>query len=210
MYQAKEGEEKTSATTMSPFGLIIRRKDGKIKEYKMLSKKDFAERLKSAIKENGITQAKLAEMIDTSTASISNYTKGKAFPPLDTLVELSNALGKSIDWLCYKKEDGTKVAHLETVGDAIRVWEQLHAIPYGVELQHYFYDSKRLKELVAAGNIGQDFYDRWHASRLRDLDKIPIKPEERKEKNGKTAGNTKRGGGYAEHQRGHTGRAETD
>lgn len=140
-----------------------------------------------------------------------HYTKGKAFPPLDTLVELSNALGKSIDWLCYKKEDSTKVAHLETVGDVIRVLEQLLSssadIQYqkrsrpswynpfsddpepkeedwispailfrGGELERYFNDSDKLKQLVSAGTIDQDLYDRWHASQLRDLDHVPLEP----------------------------------
>lgn len=101
----------------------------------MLSKEIFARKLKCAIDEKGITQANLAETINTSAANISNYVKAKAFPPVDVLVELAEALGKSLDWLCDREKQENNFINIENFGNAVQVLEQLQNCA-GVYMTH--------------------------------------------------------------------------
>lgn len=66
------------------------------------NRKIFSERLFNARKEKNLTQAKLGEMVDVSSACISEYENpsGKKQPTLIKIYQLANALGVSIDWLC--------------------------------------------------------------------------------------------------------------
>ena len=54
----------------------------------MLTKEEFSSRLKTAIDRKQIKQVELAEIIGVNPANMSNYVRGKAFPPIDTLVEI--------------------------------------------------------------------------------------------------------------------------
>lgn len=60
----------------------------------------FSERLKAARKEKNWTQEKLAEESGVDQSSISSYERGNTVPTIDTMMSLSQALTKSLDWLC--------------------------------------------------------------------------------------------------------------
>ena len=86
----------------------------------MLTLEDFSERLSIAIKKSGMTQAALAEKVDTSAANISNYCRGKSFPPLDVLERIAESLNVSIDFLCGR-ESKTSEAAIDNLGDVARL-----------------------------------------------------------------------------------------
>ena len=62
-------------------------------------RKILAQRLKQARKEMKITQVELAEKIGMTQGGYTSYEQARREPPLATLIKLSKALNKSIDWL---------------------------------------------------------------------------------------------------------------
>lgn len=86
----------------------------------VLTKEEFASRLKTAIDRKQIKQVELAEMIGVTTANMSNYVRGKSFPPIDTLTEIAKKLNVSLDWLCDIGEGEEKYMPPETLGDIAR------------------------------------------------------------------------------------------
>lgn len=87
----------------------------------MLSKEEFAHRLKTAIAQKGLKQAELAEMVGTTAANMSNYVREKSFPPVDTLVEIAKNLDVSLDWLCGMDRKEAKLEEPKTYGDFARI-----------------------------------------------------------------------------------------
>lgn len=59
----------------------------------------FNERLKMVRKENGLTQAELAERVGISINSVRLYESGKITPKIDTLRKIADALG--IPWYSF-------------------------------------------------------------------------------------------------------------
>ena len=90
----------------------------------MLTLEDFAERLTIAIKKSGMTQAEVAKAAKTSAANISNYCRGKSFPPLDVLERIAESLNVSIDFLCGR-ESKTSEAAIDNLGDVARLLASL-------------------------------------------------------------------------------------
>lgn len=61
--------------------------------------KAMGKRIKAARQKAGLTQEKLAEIIDVSVVHISNMESGTGNPSLNTLVNIANVLGVSTDEL---------------------------------------------------------------------------------------------------------------
>ena len=87
----------------------------------MLTKEEFAGRLKTAIDRKQIKQVELAEMIGVTTANMSNYVRGKSFPPIDTLAEIAKKLDVSLDWLCGIDRTAGESEKPKTYGDLAKV-----------------------------------------------------------------------------------------
>jgi len=66
---------------------------------------EFKDRLKLARKEKGISQSKLAEMIDVHVTNISRYERGENKPTSRVLTRLADALGISTDFLMSGSAD---------------------------------------------------------------------------------------------------------
>lgn len=101
----------------------------------MLTQEEFSVRLKSALGQKKMKQSDLASAIGVSTANISNYVRGKAFPPIDTLVEIAERLEVSLDELCgiTSRENNFKP---KTYGDiAQSVMCILDAIPHRCDIE---------------------------------------------------------------------------
>ena len=60
--------------------------------------KKVGKRIKIARIEIDMTQAQLAEAVDSNQKSISRYETGESFPPLDILKKMTKVLGKSFDY----------------------------------------------------------------------------------------------------------------
>jgi len=60
---------------------------------------NFAERLRTALKKNNMSQSELARQINMSQDSINGYCLGKSQPPFDVLKLICIILGVSSDYL---------------------------------------------------------------------------------------------------------------
>ena len=58
-------------------------------------------RIRNIRKERNVTQEKLGEICELSTAHIGHIERGTRIPSLDTLFRISQALGISIDYLIF-------------------------------------------------------------------------------------------------------------
>ena len=56
-------------------------------------------KVKTLRKEKGLTQKDLGDLVGVSKVTISCYEKGTRMPTLDTLVDLSNSLGVTTNYL---------------------------------------------------------------------------------------------------------------
>lgn len=65
----------------------------------MYSAKTLGENLREHLTSHGISQKWVAEKMNTTTATVSRYVSGDRVPGLESLVELAQALGVSVDYL---------------------------------------------------------------------------------------------------------------
>ena len=60
---------------------------------------DFGRRIREERKKLGMTQEKLAEDVNLSTAYIGQIERGERSPTLETVVAIANRLGVTVDYL---------------------------------------------------------------------------------------------------------------
>lgn len=65
-------------------------------------KKEFAYRLRSLMRRSRITQDDLADMLDITRTTISNYIRGASIPSVITARKIAKALNCSLDDFFYK------------------------------------------------------------------------------------------------------------
>lgn len=71
----------------------------------------FSERLKQLRKQNDMTQAQIARLLDISTRNYQGYEAGKVVPPPEKLLKISELFNVSLDYLLVFEVDPTvKVA----------------------------------------------------------------------------------------------------
>lgn len=68
----------------------------------------FGENLKKLRKQAGLTRAKLSEMISYSEKSVEKWEFGKALPPMNTVCELAEIFGVTLDNLIYTPQTEVK------------------------------------------------------------------------------------------------------
>lgn len=64
-----------------------------------MSEINLGQRIREERQKLNLTQEKLAETINVTTTYIGQIERGERRPTLDTLINISNALGVSIDYL---------------------------------------------------------------------------------------------------------------
>lgn len=84
--------------------------------------KENLEKLKKWLKENGLTQTKIAKEIGKSTACVNQLLNGKDNFGKETALEWSNKLGLNVNWLMFDeepmlKEDLRKDLMTDEIGD---------------------------------------------------------------------------------------------
>lgn len=87
--------------------------------------------MKTAMIAKGLNQKDLAAEISITPAMLSNYVTGKNYPPVETLIKLSDRLSVSVDWLLATgKHEGNwqTELQLETLGDVMRCLFELDRI----------------------------------------------------------------------------------
>jgi transcriptional regulator with XRE-family HTH domain len=74
-------------------------------------RKAFGLRLKALRKQKGWTQKELANQIDIRFAQLNKYECGMHIPPIEKLVQLSDILGVTLDYLIKGNRDQIQPLH---------------------------------------------------------------------------------------------------
>lgn len=80
----------------------------------------ISDRIKSALKENGVSQIELAQMIQKSRAYVSNITKGRYLPKISELMKIAEYLQKPIGYFLGEDKPG-----LLSYVDKSKKWDKL-------------------------------------------------------------------------------------
>ena len=64
----------------------------------------FGERVKQTLKENGLTQRQLAEILNVQTSTLCEWLNDRNEPPMQTIVDIAFALDVSTDYLLGAKD----------------------------------------------------------------------------------------------------------
>lgn len=75
-----------------------------LESYEGICMEGFAERLKEARAARGLTQVRLAELLEISPRVYNRWERGAAIPKLDTVVKIAEILEVSIDQLVGLKD----------------------------------------------------------------------------------------------------------
>lgn len=102
----------------------------------------LAQRLKISRVSQKLTQRQLAEKVNITAATISAYEKGAKNPTLQNVMQLSEALNVSIDWLC-----GTPKFKREALSL--------------LENKKFMKNYPKMKMLLESGKITEDMFDSW-------------------------------------------------
>ncbi|HGK1753363.1 TPA: XRE family transcriptional regulator [Streptococcus pneumoniae] len=92
----------------------------------------IGEKIKQYRLENGWTQQELGSKIGISKNAIGNYEKGIRSPKKDTMFDLANAFGISIDDLFpqIRKDSSTKISTIQTIYDELKPLRQDKVLNY--------------------------------------------------------------------------------
>lgn len=68
----------------------------------------FPQKIRKAREETGLTQREVAKAINLPQSTIAKYETGKLEPSLETLGQLADFYGVSVDWLLGTKGDNIR------------------------------------------------------------------------------------------------------
>lgn len=74
----------------------------------------LGERIRQLRLKKGLTQQKLAEMLNTTNATISNYETGASTPDYETLIKLSDIFNVTTDYLLGRTDEPTAIKEKQT------------------------------------------------------------------------------------------------
>lgn len=92
----------------------------------------FANRLRERQKQLGITQAKMADMINVAPGTLSAYLKQDKVPTLEKAVEIAKALDVTVGWLCGEdapRADSLQLNSQSTYADLVQIIESMVSLP---------------------------------------------------------------------------------
>ena len=78
-------------------------------------KKCFAQRLRELRKENGITQAGLAERMNVSRTCIANWESSERIPEVAAITYLAKLFKVPVDYLCGRTDERYRVKLLDNI-----------------------------------------------------------------------------------------------
>ncbi len=94
---------------------------------------EFGLRLKNFRKQKNLTQAEFAEIICIGEKSLSAIESGRTYPQFNSVISLSKALGKSIDFLIADDYDENKDVYICEIESKIRtlsIRDMKHILKY--------------------------------------------------------------------------------
>lgn len=172
----------------------------------MRRKDIFAIRLKEIRLEIGKTQKEFANMVESTSATISAYENATKNPSLEIVINIAEKCNISIDWLCGLSEEKELKPEINNYKDiAVRVLELLNAdiycygfylelftkfheafedpeqvhvlsLPQEPEFLKFIETYKELYALYNSGKIQQRVIDTWLDGALEELKEIPTQP----------------------------------
>ena len=124
----------------------------------------FAESLKKLLKQKNRTQADAAEFCRVSDNTISNWVNKRATPSLDTLQQLADWLGVSLQELLFGDEvssslDIVAVPEYDvkfSCGNGVVLFEDREPVRYVYYLRSWFTDNEINPRRAVRGRIGGD------------------------------------------------------
>lgn len=124
----------------------------------------FAENFRKLLKQKNRTQADAAEFCDVSDNTISNWVNKRATPSLDTLQQLADWLGVSLQELLFGDEASSSldiVAIPEydvkfSCGNGVVLFEDREPVRYVYYLRKWFVENEINPRRAARGRIGGD------------------------------------------------------
>lgn len=172
----------------------------------MRIKDTFSTRLRDIRLEFGMTQKEFANMVESTSATISAYENATKNPSLEIVMNIAEKCNISIDWLCGLSEEKELKPEINNYKDiAVRVLELLNAdihcygfylelftkfheafeepeyvhalsLPQEPEFLKFIETYKDLYALYNSGKIQQRVIDTWLDGALEELKKIPTLP----------------------------------
>jgi transcriptional regulator with XRE-family HTH domain len=86
---------------------------------------NFGENLQKLRKEKGLSQEKLAEILEVSRQAISKWESNAAYPEIEKLISLSNLFNVSIDYLVKGRESKNEV-DCKNSSDVLKRVKKIH------------------------------------------------------------------------------------
>lgn len=158
------------------------------------------DRLKELRKNTNLTQKQFSESIGCTMASLSAYENGSKLPPTQTLINISNQYGCSIDWLMGLKDEkdyDNSENTIKTYSDYIKKLFLLQSSPITVEkgcdcssptknlegckglafhdpvIKVFLESWDKIYKLYSDSTIDNTIYEAWKEKIIRDF-KYPI------------------------------------
>lgn len=161
----------------------------------MYNSEILAERLKQTRERQKLTQRELAKKADITAATISAYEKGAKNPTLQNVIQLSEALNVSIDWLCGNENSNAKPKSYSDV--ILNIVNALNCVYYSIDnadevfedngfyetisfadirihdevLQKFLLDLQKMVRLLNDKTIDRDILNSWIDGQLKKYDK---------------------------------------
>lgn len=85
----------------------------------------FAERLEQLLKENNLTQARLADIVQIRRLTISDWKRQGTFPPADVAVKIAKTLHTSVEYLVTGESLDTTNSELIALSNRIDTMKKL-------------------------------------------------------------------------------------
>lgn len=162
---------------------------------------NFQANLKKLMEEQGLTQAKLGEKMNTTQQTIGKYCTGKALPNLDTAVLIAKALNVSLDALVgidntTIKESDNEYLFADLLRELVLIFDTLC---FDVSITNSSFSEKHLgfeyeetqmevilfwekwakyRELLQNGDIQQEDYNVLVNARLNELPPLKVEKAE--------------------------------
>ena len=89
----------------------------KTKDTNEMYNSPFATRLRSLIEENNLTQAAVAQEMNTTRQTIGNWMLGKSQPDFDTLIKLADYFNTTTDFLLGHSPNRTTDIDIQAISD---------------------------------------------------------------------------------------------
>lgn len=159
----------------------------------MANRDIFSKRLKETREKTKMTQKDFAELVGSTSATISAYENATKNPSLDLVITIAEKCEVSIDWLCGFTDEIKIKPKVETYSDVVRLLLSLAAnedfeMKLGIDdglgskeyngitiddptIKKFLEDWDKMKNLLENGSIDKELYNLWVEKTITKHDK---------------------------------------